>query len=119
LFVTFKHTKIVWKKLEDKHGADDVGKKKYRVDEWLHFQITDDKPIMEHFHVYKNLCAEVLSENMKMCKILQANVLIKEFVLSWSDHRNHYPKQQNKFSNKIKKLKRLCYVRGKSGHKVY
>lgn len=43
---------------------------------------------MEHVHVYENLCAEVLSENMKMCEILRANVLIEKFLPSWSDYRN-------------------------------
>ena len=61
---------------------------KYVVGEWLHFQITDDKPIMEHVLVYENLCAKVLSENMKMCEIPQAIVLIEKFAPSWSDCRN-------------------------------
>jgi len=39
--------------------------------------------------MYKNLCAEVLAEGMKMCEILQANVLIKKFPPSWSYYRNH------------------------------
>ena len=56
--------------------------------EWLYFQITNDKLIMEQVHVYENLCAEVLSENMKMCRILQVNVLIEKFPPSWSDYRN-------------------------------
>ena len=47
LFITFKYAKIIWKKLEFKYEADDAGKKKNVVDEWLRFQITDDKPIME------------------------------------------------------------------------
>jgi len=44
---------------------------------------------MEQVHMYKNLCAEVLAEGMKMCEILQANVLIKKFPPSWSYYRNH------------------------------
>jgi len=44
---------------------------------------------MEQVHVYENLCAEVLNEGMKMCEILQANVLIEKFPPSWSDYRNH------------------------------
>ena len=64
---------------------DDVRKKKYIVGEWLWFQITDDKAIMEQVHVYKNLCAKVLNENMKMCKIQRANVLVKKFPPSWTD----------------------------------
>jgi len=88
LFVTFKYAKIIWEKLKVKYGANDAGKKKYAAGEWLHFQITNNKPIMEHVHVYENLYAKVLSENMKMCEILQASVLIEKFLLSWSDYRN-------------------------------
>ena len=74
--------------MEVKYGADDIGRKKYVAGEWLCFQITDDKPIMEHVHVCENLCAEVLIENMNICEILQANVLIKKFSPSWGDYRN-------------------------------
>ena len=40
-------------------------------------------------HIYENLYAEVLAEDMKMCEIVQANVLIKKFPPSWNDYRNH------------------------------
>jgi len=43
LFVTFKSTKIILEELEVKYGAEDAGKKKYMVGEYLHFQITDNK----------------------------------------------------------------------------
>jgi len=88
LFVAFKSVKIIWEKLEVKYRADDAGKNYYVVDEWLRFQITDDRPIMVQVHVYENLCAEVLNENIKMCEVLQANVLIKKFSPSCSDYRN-------------------------------
>ena len=38
-----------------------------------------DKPITKQGYVYENLCAEALNENMNMCEILKANVLIKKF----------------------------------------
>jgi len=147
------------------------------------FQITDDQPTIEQVHIYENLCVDVLNENMKMCEILQVNVLIEKLPPSWSDYRNHlkhkknyltlqelishmgtekanhmkdmmeslclnsyqanlvefamstnrdrfkgkgnknlkpnYPEQHNKFSNKIQKLKGLCYLCGKLGNKQY
>jgi len=89
LFVSFKSAKVIWTKLETKYGSDDAGKRKYVVGKWLQFQIMDDKPIMEQVHVYENLCVEVLAEGMKMCEILQANVLIENFPPSWSDYRNN------------------------------
>jgi len=51
--------------------------------EWLHFQMTDDKPIKKQVHVYENLCAEVLNKNI-MCEILQANMLIEKFSPSYT-----------------------------------
>jgi len=47
LFVTFKSAEVIWEKLEVKYGAGNAEKKKYMVGEWLHFQITEGKPIME------------------------------------------------------------------------
>jgi len=87
--MNFKSVKTIWTKLEAKYGSDDAEKKKYIIGKWLQFQIVEDKPIMEQVHTYENLCAEVLNEGMKMCEILQANVLIEKFPPSWSDYRNH------------------------------
>ena len=79
LFVNFKSTKIICTKLDTKYGSDNARKNKYVVGKWLQFQIMDDKPIMEQVHTYEDLYADVLTEGIKMCKILQANVLIKNF----------------------------------------
>jgi len=79
LFVNFKSTKLIWTKLDAKYGSDDAGKRKYIVGKFLQFQITDKTIIMEQVYTYENLCAEVLSEGMKMCEILQVNVLIAKF----------------------------------------
>ncbi|KAA0032251.1 ty1-copia retrotransposon protein [Cucumis melo var. makuwa] len=66
-----------------------LDEKKYVVGKWLQFQITDDKPIVEQIHEYKNLVANILSEGIKMCEILQANVLLEKFPPSWNDYHNH------------------------------
>ena len=84
LFVKFKSAAIIWTKLKAKYGSDDAGKRKYVIDKWLQFQIVDDKSIMEQVHSYENLCAK---QSMKMCDILQANILIEKFPPSWSDYR--------------------------------
>lgn len=88
LFVNVKSSKKIWELLEKKYGGDDAGKKKYVVGKWLQFCMVDDKPIMEQLHMYENLTADVVNEGMKMCEILQANVLLEKFPPSWSDYRN-------------------------------
>ncbi|XP_070007571.1 uncharacterized protein LOC142165387 [Nicotiana tabacum] len=88
LFINYKSAKVIWDSLEKKYGVDNAGKKKYVVRKWIKFQMVDDKPIMEQFHEYENLTADVLNEGTKMCDILQANVLFEKFPPSWSDYRN-------------------------------
>ncbi|KAL0406618.1 UNVERIFIED_CONTAM: hypothetical protein Slati_3975700 [Sesamum latifolium] len=89
LFVNHKSARAIWSTLESRYGGDDAGRKKYVVGKWLQFQIIDGKPIMDQVHEYENLVADVLSEDMKMCEILQANVLLEKFPPSWNEYRNH------------------------------
>ncbi|TYK08238.1 ty1-copia retrotransposon protein [Cucumis melo var. makuwa] len=51
--------------------------------------MTDDKRVVEQIHEYENLVANVLSKGMKICEILQENVLLEKFPPSWNDYRNH------------------------------
>ncbi|KAL0301905.1 UNVERIFIED_CONTAM: hypothetical protein Sradi_6467300 [Sesamum radiatum] len=89
LFVNHKSARTIWNTLESRYGGDDAGRKMYVVGKWLEFQIMDGKSIMDQVHKYENLVANVLSEDMKMCEILQANVLLEKFSPSWNDYKNH------------------------------
>ena len=51
--------------------------------------MVDDKPIMDQVHEYENIVADVLAEGMKMCEVLQANVLIEKIPDSWGSYCNH------------------------------
>ncbi|CAN1352537.1 Retrovirus-related Pol polyprotein from transposon TNT 1-94, partial [Linum perenne] len=88
LMVSNRSAKEIWSVLERKYGADDAGKKKYAVGNWLNFKMEEDQPIMEQVHKFENLTAEVLAEGMKMCDIFQANVLIEKLPDSWSEYKN-------------------------------
>ncbi|KAL0396561.1 UNVERIFIED_CONTAM: hypothetical protein Scaly_0104500 [Sesamum calycinum] len=89
LFVNHKSARTIWNTLESRYGGDDAGRKKYVVGKWLQFQIVDGKSIMDQVHEYENIVADVLNEDMKMCEIRQANVLLEKFPPSWNDYRNH------------------------------
>lgn len=89
LFISNKSAKAIWETLEKKYGTDDAGKKKYATGKWLQFKMVDDKPIMNQVHEYENLVADILTEGMKMCDVLQANVLIEKLHDTWSNYRNH------------------------------
>lgn len=89
LFISNKSAKAIWETLEKKYETDDAGKKKYATGKWLQFKMVDDKPIMNQVHEYENLVADILTEGMKMCDVLQANVLIKKLPDTWSNYRNH------------------------------
>ncbi|KAL0333031.1 UNVERIFIED_CONTAM: hypothetical protein Scaly_2204600 [Sesamum calycinum] len=89
LFVNHKSSWTIWSTLESRYGGDDAYRKKYVIRKWLQFQIVDGKPIMNKVHECENLVVNVLNEDMKMCKILQANVLLEKFPPSWNDYINH------------------------------
>ena len=63
-------------------------RKKYVVCQWIKFQMVDNKTIIEQVPEYENLTGDVLNEDMKICEIFQANVLLEKFLPSWSDYRN-------------------------------
>ncbi|KAL0405667.1 UNVERIFIED_CONTAM: hypothetical protein Slati_3880600 [Sesamum latifolium] len=89
LFVNHKSARAIWNTLESRYGGDDASRKKYIVGKWLQFQIVDGKPTMDQVHEYENLVPDVLSEDMKMCEILHANVLLEKFPPTWNDYRNN------------------------------
>ncbi|XP_074267120.1 uncharacterized protein LOC141590425 [Silene latifolia] len=76
LFADNKSAKVIWESLLKKYGADDTGKKKYVVGKWLQFKLVDGKSIMEQVHVYENLCADIVSEGMKLDDLFVANVFV-------------------------------------------
>ncbi|KAK8635369.1 hypothetical protein V6N13_004108 [Hibiscus sabdariffa] len=88
MFHKERSAKVIWDTLEKKYGADDADIKKYVVGEWLRFKMTDEKPIMYQVHDYEKLVSDILAEGMKMCEVLQANVLVEKLPKSWSDYRN-------------------------------
>ncbi|KAM3338274.1 hypothetical protein P3S68_031491 [Capsicum galapagoense] len=61
---------------------------------------------MEQVHEYENLTTDVLNKGMKMCEILQANVLLEKFPPSWSDYKN-----QLKHKKKISLQELISYMR--------
>ena len=89
LLTPYKSAKAMWELLGKKYGADDAGKKKYVCGKFMQFKMVDNKPIMEQVHEYENLVADILSEGMQMCAVLQANFLIEKLPDSWSSYRNH------------------------------
>ncbi|PNX67014.1 hypothetical protein L195_g055397 [Trifolium pratense] len=50
LFINQKSAKAIWDTLLKRYGDDDAGRKKYVVGNWMRFQMSDDKPIMEQIH---------------------------------------------------------------------
>ncbi|KAA0052404.1 ty1-copia retrotransposon protein [Cucumis melo var. makuwa] len=76
--------------------------------------MTDDKQVVEQIHEYENLVANILFEGMKMCEILQENVLLEKFPLSWNDYRNHL--KHKKKDLKLQEL--ISYMRMEEANRL-
>ncbi|KAL0334057.1 UNVERIFIED_CONTAM: hypothetical protein Sangu_1561900 [Sesamum angustifolium] len=88
LFVNYRRAKEIWITLETRCEGDNAGRKKYLVGQWLQFQMIEEKPTMDQIHEYENLVADILSEGMEMCEILQVNILLK-YPFYLEEYRNH------------------------------
>ncbi|XP_022153695.1 uncharacterized protein LOC111021147 [Momordica charantia] len=120
LFVVQKSAKVIWDTLESRYGGDDAGRRKYVVGKWLQFQMSDDKPVMDQVHEYENLVASVLSEGMKMCEMLQANVFKNKGKTIVRDRaQKNKGLQPKNTGGRIEKSKLVCYVCEKPEHKSY
>ncbi|XP_074299440.1 uncharacterized protein LOC141630542 [Silene latifolia] len=64
LFADNKSAKVIWESFEKKYG------------------------VTMRVHVYENLCADIVSEGMKLDDLFVANVLLEKFPPSWSEYRN-------------------------------
>lgn len=68
--------------------------------------MTNDKPTVEQIHKYEIMVENVLSEVIKTCEILQVNVLLEKFSLSWNDYQNHL--KHKKKDLKLQELIAIC-----------
>ncbi|KAA0066116.1 ty1-copia retrotransposon protein [Cucumis melo var. makuwa] len=93
-----------------------AGRKKYVVEKWLQFQITDDKPILEQIHEYENFVANFLSEGMKCVKY---SIDRSKQVKRKNEKASQKKGQFKVVGGKVEKKKLICYVCGKEGHKSY
>lgn len=64
--------------------------------------MTNNKPIVEQIHEYENLVETILLEVMKMCEILQANVLLEKLPPLGNNYRNYLKHKKKDW--KIQKL---------------
>lgn len=82
-----KSTKVIWSTLEFKYGGDDVGRKKYVVGKWLQFHMTEKNLLWNKFMNMCKLGGQLFVQNMKMCEVVQASVLLEKFSSSWSNYK--------------------------------
>ncbi|KAH0712085.1 hypothetical protein KY289_008044 [Solanum tuberosum] len=59
---------------------------------------------MEQVHEYENLTVDVLNEDMKICEIFQANVLLEKFPPSWKLISHMRTEEVNRLKDKMETL---------------
>lgn len=50
--------------------------------------MVDDKPIIDQIHEYETLCANLISEGLKIYDITFAGILIEKLPQSWNSYKS-------------------------------
>ncbi|XP_019179240.1 PREDICTED: uncharacterized protein LOC109174457 [Ipomoea nil] len=88
MFAPHKSAKLIWELLKQKYGVDDVGRRKYTVNRWLHFNMTDAKPDTEQVHDFENLVADMKAEGALVNDAFLTDSLVDKLPDSWLDFKN-------------------------------
>ena len=68
IYVSYESAKDIWTALEKKYVLEDAGSKKHAIANFLHYEMTDDKPVTNQIHDYQNLVHELTIEGIKIVR---------------------------------------------------
>ncbi|XP_019154308.1 PREDICTED: uncharacterized protein LOC109150785 [Ipomoea nil] len=88
MFSPHRSAKLIWEFMKEKYGVDDCGRRKYAVNRWLHFTMTEAKQITEQVHDFENLVADMKAEGAVVNDAFLGDALVDKLPDSWLDFKN-------------------------------
>ncbi|XP_021751459.1 uncharacterized protein LOC110717129 [Chenopodium quinoa] len=90
--------KDLWDALQKKYDTEEAGAKKYAVNRYLKFQMTDEKSVEVQSHELQKIAHEIISEGMALVEQFQIAVIIDKIPPSWKDFKNNLRHKTKEFS---------------------
>ena len=81
-----------------KYIAEDVGKKKFIVENYYKWEIIDNKNIKLQINEYHKLLEELRAEKIELPEQFVAGLLIEKLLDSWSDYKQQLKHKQKQLS---------------------
>ncbi|KAA0054989.1 uncharacterized protein E6C27_scaffold43052G001370 [Cucumis melo var. makuwa] len=99
--------KEVWNALQKKYDTEEAGSKKYAVNRYLRYQMTDDRSVEAQSHEIKKIAHKFINEGMPLDDQFQVVVIIDKLSSLWKDFKNTLRHRTKEFSleSLIRRLK--------------
>ena len=95
VYCSYKEAREIWGNMVAKYTAEDVGKQKFVIGKFYHWEMVDNKDIKAQINEYHRLLEDMKAENINLPEAFIAGILIEKLPNSWSDY-----KQQLKHKHK-------------------
>ncbi|KAL5787820.1 hypothetical protein ACOSP7_004769 [Xanthoceras sorbifolium] len=93
-----KSAKKIWDALQKKYDTEEAGAKKYAVNRYMKYQMTDDKSVEAQSHELQKIAHEIISEGMALDEQFQIAALIDKLPPSWKDFKSVFRHKTKEFS---------------------
>ena len=87
VYCAYKEAKVIWESMLKKYTAEDVGKKKFVVENYSKWEMVDNKGIKLQINEYYKLLEELRAEKIELPEQFVAGLLIEKLPDSWSDYK--------------------------------
>ncbi|KAA0050358.1 uncharacterized protein E5676_scaffold293G00700 [Cucumis melo var. makuwa] len=87
-YSTMTTAKEVWDAQQKKYDTEETGSKKYAVNPYLRYQITNDRSVEAQSHEIQKIAHEIISEGMPLDDQFQVAVIIDKLPSLWKDFKN-------------------------------
>ena len=85
VYSAYKDAKVIWESMLRKYTAEDVGKQKFVVGNYLKWEMVDNNDIKLQINEYQKLLEELRADKIKLPELFVAGLLIEKLPDSWSD----------------------------------
>lgn len=87
IYCLHKENKEIWESLNKKYVVEDASTKKFGIENYLHFQMIDNKDVQSQINEYHKLQKYLKNKDIKLQEEFIARYLIEKLRESWDNYK--------------------------------
>ncbi|KAL3644355.1 hypothetical protein CASFOL_012287 [Castilleja foliolosa] len=89
VYVNVKTSKLIWEALDKKYSLDEAGTKKQVTSRYMHYAMTDSRPVMDQVQDFQMIVHDVHAEEFLIPDGFTAYAMIDKLPPSWKDFKTY------------------------------